>query len=320
MSVREWLRSSPSSSSDEHASREAAKAAYDAGRAAHPLSLQNAFVLSLPKSGRTYLVCLLGQLFSRASVPQEYSDSYLRQAGLMYTHGRDHPIMRYPLTTEYSLVATSRWVHGRACRRSGDHRKPPPRLLLLDRDPRDQLVSAFYESKFRSESAWGTHLFNGTLSEFVPRGVRELLEYNTALRGGLELALRNCTPSPSRLALVRFERLVACPSCVLTMLLDGWLSQTPLSTARPAERGHAVAAAVARCNFTVMRALPSFVGRKWGEAIPGEPSSNKFRRGLVGGWPDELTPADGRRTQRLLDESGYARVRLAPKCARCEVM
>jgi hypothetical protein len=212
-------------------------------------SLDGLTLLSLPKSGRTWLLCLLASTID-PQLSQDRSDGFLKSAGLHYTHdfGRN----------------ASRSLDRLVCSRSRSSR-----VLLLERDPRDWIISAYYEHKYRAWM-WGQKTLRGNLTEHLPELVEEASAYNRAMHDAVRDL--SCTPDPARLMVVRYETLVACASCVLAWLLPAI-----------AERADA---AGERCDFHTLRALNGT--GKWGRALPSVEESNKFRSGMVGGWRQQL--------------------------------
>ena len=72
-----------------------------------------------------------------------------------------------------------RWFVGRLC----DTRRQN-QLLLLERDPRDQVVSNFYESTLRAQM-WNRRPFQGNLSSWLPQGLDAAVRFNSEMRAAV---------------------------------------------------------------------------------------------------------------------------------------
>merc|ERR1712232_1354442 len=52
-----------------------------------PAIKMNALIVSFPKSGRTWLICLIAQFLANGTCAQSASDGYLKTHGIWYNHG-----------------------------------------------------------------------------------------------------------------------------------------------------------------------------------------------------------------------------------------
>jgi hypothetical protein len=202
-------------------------------------------VISFPKSGRTWLRVMLDEL----SVPMSYTHA-----------GSGHSRAKH-----FSELDTTAARHFR-------------RIVFLHRDPRDTVVSGYYQVDRRLGKN------RGTLSEFIrdPRhGIEKVTSYNT-----MWLALAGRDP---RLLAVSYEQLKSDAVDWVRRILD-FLGQTRDTTQ--------IAEVVARCTFSRMqqREREGSYKAQYGHILaPGEstdPDSYKIRRGVVGGYKDELSAED----------------------------
>lgn len=245
--------------------------------------LSGVTVLEYPKSGRTWTLCLLAQLISSNvahSVIQTDSSMFLKASGLKYSHGERITQPDHPYKTKrshfFELNRTAAALRSRLCAK-----RSSPRLILLERDPRDVVVSSYYERRYRG-GQWG-YAYYGTLSGFLREhrgGLASLIGFNAAVHAGL-LNVSACL-TRANFYYLRYERLWECAACELRSLAA--FLRADASEPR-------VRAAVDRCSLDVLRDLNTS-STKWGEAIKGLPASNKFRSGVVGGFRSELNKAD----------------------------
>jgi len=173
------------------------------------------------------------------------------------------------------------------------------RVVFLHRDPRDTAVSAWHHATRRMR------VYDGPVSDFLrdPRhGVEKIARYNL-------MFLQAPGPVP-RLA-VGYESLRADTPGQLARICAF------LGRPQPADRLAAVAEAH---GFARMQAAeragaidPAYAG-VLGARRPGDADSLKVRRGRVGGYAEELSPADAAFCDAVLDRLDYAGAlaRLAP--------
>jgi hypothetical protein len=218
-------------------------------------------VISHPKSGRTWLRVMLEQ----AGI-----------GGVRFSHAG---------STEEACIAARAFSAGvRFWSRK--------RILLLIRDPRDTVVSFYFQATRRSR------VYSGEFAGFLrdPRfGIERIMQFNL-------LWLRE----RGRFAdfiLLAYEDLHADPGAALrkaSAFLSG--RQPPESEMRRAVRLSA---------FDEMRRLElSGAGAaQWGVRLtpgdPTDPESFKTRRGVVGGWRDYFTAEDEAYASDLFDRYDY---------------
>ena len=166
------------------------------------------------------------------------------------------------------------------------------RILLLHRDPRDTLVSLWFEKRTRGQG------YAGTLTDLLldpDCGLDAVMCFN--LGWGEQLAETGCG------LITSYELLRRDTFAEFRHILE---------VVRPSRAGEArVRAAVHAGRFAAMRAVErSGLGaRLYGAALtpgdPSDPQSFKTRAGLVGGWTAHLTPADAAFAERLLTDRDY---------------
>jgi hypothetical protein len=229
-------------------------------------------IASYPKSGRTWLRVLLGKALCLGYALHE------------------ELLLDTPALTRAAGVPETGFSHCGADLREGASAVTPAdidplagkRVVLLVRDPRDVLVSSYFEATRRSFVFGERPLqFEGTLSQFVRSpvlGARKLASFNRAwVRAG---------PRPKRL-LVRYEDLHADPAASLRRVLAF------LGAGRVND--HQINVAVEHARIDNLRRLErggAFADPCLQPGDPRDPDSFKARRGVVGGYRDFLRPAD----------------------------
>lgn len=245
----------------------------------------DAFIVSYPKCGRTWLRMLLSraiELHFGAPGVDYLAGDYL---------GGDVPgAPRVRVTHDDDPHwKTARGLDRRKRRYRGK------RVVLLVRDPRDVVVSMYFERSRRERA------FDGTLSEFLhaPRGSLDtILGYYNAWAAARGI--------PRDLLIVRYEDLRRNTEAELRRLL-AFLGIEQVSDAHVAE-------AVRFASFENMREMESADALGSGRLRPrdaGDPESFKVRRGKVGGFvdyltPDEIADVEQRIRTQLRPEFGYA--------------
>ena len=244
----------------------------------------DALLVSYPKCGRTWLTMLLARAMANAAGLSERELDYLANDLLGGKVG-DLPHVRI------SHDDNPHWKTPRQLARS-KRRYREKRVILLVRDPRDTVVSMYFE-RTRRERAYA-----GTLSEFLRerRGSLDtiLAYYNVWARERARL---------DAFCLVRYEDLKVDTAGQLARLLR--FTGANVSDAHIAE-------AVQFGSFENMRAMENADALKSGRLRARDPKdaeSFKTRKGKVGGYVDYLTPAEiewmERKLQTLDPSYGY---------------
>ena len=237
-----------------------------------------ATLLSFPKSGRTWLMAQIShytkQYFGLDEVNSQRPDSW---------HMLDPRIPRF------------RIVHD-----DDPHLKEPEQLLvdksefnqdavlLLVRDPRDVIVSLYFEMtrRTRFHAEWGFDI-----SKF-PKKSLPIGDFIRNRRGGLQALLRYyeiwdlASRQIENFASVRYEDFQAAPEETLSLVLRHW--KLPVDP-------HYLSDAVESCRFSQMQlkeAQGEYSTLSVKPADPDDPESFKVRRGKIGGYVDYLSEED----------------------------
>jgi len=224
-------------------------------------------IVSYPKCGRTWLRVMLG----RALCHQFDLD--------------ERRLMSTLALSRAAALRPTRFVHDGAGGVDGIRWDEQSRdrslfrgrsVVLLVRDPRDVMVSSYFQASRRMGA------YAGSLGEFVRDdcfGVRSVL----AMYGVWEQS----RSVPRDFLLLRYEDLHRDPAAALCSLLAVMGLMSPDQAA--------VAAAVHHGAFDRMRELERSAGFDEKKLRPGDPTdseSYKVRRGKVGGFVDYLAPGD----------------------------
>jgi hypothetical protein len=152
------------------------------------------------------------------------------------------------------------------------------RILFLHRDPRDTAVSGYYQKLYRRDG------YSGTISEFLRdpcHGLEKIILYN---RMWLELASKR----PQMMG-VSYEDLRVDTEAVLAEIIAFFGEEV--------DRGR-IYQVVADSTFERMQEkekageYASLYGKILSPADPDQPDSYKVRKGVVGGYVDELCKDD----------------------------
>jgi hypothetical protein len=224
------------------------------------------YALSYPKAGRTWLRALIGKLLAdRLRIPERWilqTEFLTRRAGT--------PAVRFDHDGS-DLMSGIRWQdmpHDRS-------RYAGKRVLLLGRDVRDNLVSAYFQATRR------IHVWTDGISPFLldeRYGVEKLLAFYRIWSESRVV--------PAAFMFVRYEELHADTAGTLMRVL-GFLG----IEANP----EAIAATVDYCRFENLQrgeAEARFADMALAPGAHGDPESFKVRRGRVDGYRDYLSPGD----------------------------
>jgi hypothetical protein len=255
-----------------------AKSIRKALRERRELAPAQAAIVSFPKSGRTWLRLLIGRaLCQRYGLPEsQILDTFAltRAAGI--------------LPTVFSHDGTSN-TEGRHLRRldRGKRAFRGKRVLLLCRDPRDTVISCFFEATRRKR------VYDGTLSEFLrdPHyGIEKVVRFYQLWDAARSAA--------EKLLIISYEDLHADPAKVLRETL-GFLGAADLPD-------RIVSEAIEYGRFDNMRRLEQAgalgEGSRLRPADASDASSFKTRKGQVGGFQEALSAADLAFANRVIAE------------------
>jgi hypothetical protein len=226
--------------------------------------------ISHPKSGRTWLRAMVGRvLCGRTGLPE--SD-----------------LLNTRKLTAAAGMPVLKWHHGGASLKSPcprhdelvfDGRFTGKGIIFVMRDPRDTLVSSYFQAVKRSESITGTV---GEIGEFVRSSERGILKW---------IAFHNLWhENMSKLRsfhLVRYESMHAEPVATLRGVLE--------AMGLPGVSDEEVTSAIEFGRFENLKRLESS-GRLRDSALKpkdaSDPDSFKVRKGQVGGYRESLGAED----------------------------
>jgi len=237
-----------------------------------------AFVVSYPKTGRTWLRVMLGQfLADRVGKGADILlDTYAisELAGVkktLFTH--DGPFLLFSGAPYNELAFHHDSYRGRD-------------VVFIVRDVRDTLVSSYFQESKRM------HTYSGSISDFLRDdvfGVRRIVTF-------YNLWYQNRTV-PRSFLLVRYEDMHADPNAVLAEVVR--------ALGVPDADPEAVKRAVAYASFDNMKKMESSGVFRDPMMQPGQSGSGesfKVRRGKIGGYTDYMSPEDVAYVQAVVDE------------------
>lgn len=220
---------------------------------------QGSYVISYPKSGRTWLRLLLAGVLSELTDRPlslrlwQYGDRRRGIPYILFSHdGADRPDRRPEFSDKTEFAG-----------------KP---VLLVVRDPKDVIVSHFFHLTRRARQ------FDGDLDAFIRSpvfGIDRMIDFLN----------RWASPGPaSAFGVVRYEQLAADTRSTLAQAVEFF--RIPSVTDDHLRR------AVDQASFERMRRFESagtLEDSRLRPADPHDPESFKTRRGRVGGYVDYLT-------------------------------
>lgn len=231
----------------------------------------DAFLVSYPKSGRTWLRFLLSSYLARVAnlgfepdlrstfrvLPNFDRD---KERGLPVFLGREHKVA-LPLIAVSHLAFESRYFAGH------------PTIILV-RDPRDVCVSAyFHETKHK-------HRFSGSIAEFIEDetyGVPAIVRYHNGWADGLK-------NNPA--LVVSYEEMSGNTEAAVRRMLEF----LKLPAKEPA-----LQAAIDSARFSRMQKDEQKTGIPGHDYDRSDTESMRVRKGKVGGFADTLSPAEADR-------------------------
>jgi Sulfotransferase domain len=248
------------------------------------------YLLSYPKCGRTWITLQIGRAISQhygLEVPNllklsVFGEQIPEVPHIRLTHD-DQPHRKRP----YELSATREKLAGK-------------KVILLVRDPRDVIVS-YYHHKSRRERDRDFWWFQGKRKETHSRFAGTLAEFLDVEIGGFDTLLRyynvweQARHTPREFLLLRYEDMQADPAGQLRRVLD-FLGLAAITDAEVKE-------AVEYASFRNMRKIEAGEEVKSFKLKAGDvndPDSYKVRRGKVGGYRDDLTPAQIDKLERKM--------------------
>ncbi len=240
----------------------------------------DAYLVSFPKCGRTWLRVMLGRaLYRHAGIEDEKPDG----TRLLYPEG----VKRMSSMPLVSFTHDSRPNRSPVAKITADKsRYAGTKVILLIRDLRDVAVSYYFHETRRTKRfypKWAVGGFDGGITEFLHSeigGVRHFVRFYNIWAENRHV--------PQRLLLMKYEEIHQQPCEALEQLLS-FLGLTDVSA-------QVIEEAVEFASFNKMRSMESqgsFAHPHYMK--PGDRSdqeSFKVRKGKVGGYGDYLSAED----------------------------
>ena len=251
------------------------------------------YLISYPKCGRTWLRLMIGKTIAQQySLPEDEEILFLRWSKKIHPDiphitviHEDRPMLKTPDELQTSKTKFTE-----------------KKIILLVRDPRDVIISSYFEMKKRSQ-IFGDNpyeqrsaTFHGSLEEFISQeqgGFNTILKYYNIWADNRQI--------PKDLLLVRYEDMRANPQKELRKVID-FLGLSTISD-------EILSQAVEFASFDNMRTM-----EKDGKFSSGmlKPASNtdrdsyKTRRGKIKGFVDYLTEKEIENlNQKMLELSNF---------------
>lgn len=237
------------------------------------------YILSYPKCGRTWLRLLIGKvLCDQFKLPEEQMIDTYRLTAVA-------PTLRTHFSHDYSSIKAG-FAYNRMPTNKSEYKSG--KVLFMIRDPRDTLVSSYFQATKR------VNKFQGSMSEFVRDdrfGIKKIVAYYNIWYANQAI--------PRAFQLIRYEELHQDPVGVLTAVLQ-FMELEPIDAGL-------VETAVAFASFNNMKKMESsgrFDDDKMQPGAKQDADSYKVRQGKVGGYPDYLSPADLDYIQETIQTTG----------------
>lgn len=231
------------------------------------------YILSFPKAGRTWVRFLLGN-YLRCRDDLTLSAAECLEIGPLSAATPGWPRIAMVHDRRVDHVPVTELSRSVEAFRGAD-------VTLLVRDPRDVVVSWFFERTRRYASVWGHSAEAASSLEAFIRA-----DYGIALILRWMQDWGEQLDTPARARCFRYEDLHADTTATTRALLD-WLGVGPADET-------ALAEAITASRFDAMRSLEAS-GTQSPRLEPGDlgdPESFKLRRGVVGGYRDYLSADD----------------------------
>jgi hypothetical protein len=224
------------------------------------------YVVSYPKTGRTWLRMMLGRYVcaTRRVSLDRVNRTLLLLAGAGMPTSFIHGDAGFEARKHYRELKADKTAYREK------------KVLLLGRDVRDTVVSAYFHTTRRLK------LFEGTISEFARDeyyGAPKILTFYRLWHEG--------RAAPREFLFLRYEDMHRNPADALASVLR-FLGEAAVDA-------QAVSVAVEFAAFENLRKAESedrFHDRSMTAGAEGDPESYKFRRGKAGGYADYLSAED----------------------------
>ena len=238
----------------------------------------DAFILSYPKCGRTWLRSILSHYLA----PEDDYDTEILKLTLARADS---------LTVDVSHDDYPHWTPVSRLNQNKNAYKGK-RVLFLIRDPRDILVSNFFQYTKRGDRERAGDDFDGDLSAFIRHdigGLRSIVRYYNTWAENRDV--------PARFELMTYEDLRTEPNANVSKAVS-FLGLPNLGVDRIAE-------SVDYCSFANMQKREKD-GKtddpRFGATKDGDSESLKVRKGQVGGFVDYFSAEDRDYVDRYLND------------------
>ncbi|MES2135447.1 MAG: sulfotransferase domain-containing protein [Pseudomonadota bacterium] len=237
------------------------------------------FLVSYPKSGRTWLRMMIGSAaIDHLRLPPQDPTDFDKLARV----SPNFPTTQVTHDTDSTNISLSRIRFRPALYRSS-------RVIFLARDPRDVLASSFYDQKYRRVYEYDMPEFEtaDAMVDAPTGGLRGLLRFYNVWAENL--------PTVRGYLLVSYEDLKADPARELRRCLEflGLTNVTEVSIRTAVERG-----AIDKMREAERKG--EFHAR-WGPPDPNNINTYKVRRGVVGGYVDDFSSQAIARMDAIID-------------------
>jgi hypothetical protein len=238
------------------------------------------YVISYPKSGRTWLRALIGKyLSSRYGIPD---DDMLSTERMTSKSGLPRVSFSHDTSDMKNEVKYQDLLRDRAM-------YADKKVILLGREIKDTLVSAYFQATKR------IRVFEGTISEFIRTerfGIRKILAF-------YDIWLQN-RDVPESFLFIRYEDLHENPEDTMMKIL-GFIGEVDIDE-------NLLEASIEFCSFENLRKLEERNAFKRGILRPasdGDPDSFKVRKGKVGGYTEHLSEEDVEFIDEVIADQGF---------------
>ena len=235
------------------------------------------YLISFPKSGRTWLRTMVGK-----AICEKYGFD-------------DKFIMRTYYITELAGLQLTEFDHDGSCNKDGNHltalvgkknKYRNKKVIFLVRDPRDVVVSSYFEATKRKV------VYEGKISDFIRHdcyGINKIIAfYNNWF---------NNRTIPKDFLLIQYEELHKGPHSCLKKVMD-FIGMENADE-------DIINTAVEYSRFDNMKKLEEkkfFKTNKLRPGNPDDPESFKVRKGIIGGYKEYLNPEDIEYADNVMQE------------------
>ncbi len=242
------------------------------------------YCISFPKSGRTWL---------RAMIGKALCEKYKLQ---------DELIFRPAALSKSAGILQSQWSHDGSANRDMHHwqdlkttkrRYHNKKVLFLMRDPRDVVISCYFQATKR------IRVFEGNISDFIRSpnfGIKKIIIFNNIWLNNLEV--------PKESLLIRYEEMHENPAKTLREALR-FLGAEKIQE-------EYIQSAVDFSRFENMKQLEEkalFDSKILKPGQSDDEESFKVRKGKVGGYFDYLSEADCHYLNDILDKEACPKLK-----------